>query len=416
VTKEDIEHYISNCIDEVKPSVSELNVYRNALQVRTSQSWPELRDAIIFVSDRPNYFFTRVSISMRGKGFKTILVTRWGVEPEQNAFFDHIVVYDSVLELRHLSNAVNCIFYVQSWIGWNFLPVYVKLLVSGQKVICNVNDLVGILLDNAEDYPLLNLSEEDIELDNICTSIILQEFPLVTLTTYNQEIGERLGGGNIVSFPCYPIPSFFAIKSQQLSKPIRLVFVGGIPPDNKPDRVFRDAKLRDVVDNLLQGPFYVTILNNPQLLRGGGIKSRYPYFTTLASHNQRFRFETGFPPWRLKDHARYFDYGLMLYSFSNVGISKLHYQNVLPTKFFTYMEMGIPVIVSDDMTAVSRIVHENELGLVISRRDLKDLDMILDDSRAEYGRFINNIKAYRQRLNMDIMIDNLLERIEKFDE
>jgi len=397
---EEIEHYISTHVDGVKPSPTELKTYRRALQVRGSKSWPKVKDAIVFISDRPNYFFTRVGISMRREGFKTVLVTRWGIERKERTFFDHVVVYDSVLDLRHLSKAVNCVFYVQSWIGWAFLPVYVRLLVGDQKVICNVNDLTTILLNNEEDYPLLGLSKEDFELDNLCTSIILREFPLVTLAAYNEKIAERLGGRNIISFPCYPSPAFFAYRSKELSRSIRLVFVGGIPPDKKSDKLFRDA-------------FHITILNNPQLLRGRGIESRYPHFTTLASQSHRFNFQIGLPPWRLKRHAENFDYGLMAYYFDNLAISRLHYQNILPTKFFTYMEMGIPVIVSDEMTAVSRIVHENGLGLVISHRDLKNLDTILDDSRAEYGRFIDKIKSYRQRLSMDVMIDNLLERIEK---
>jgi len=394
----EIERYISTCIDGVKPPVWELRAYRRALRTRVTQSWPELRDAVIFISDRPNYFFTRVSIALRRKGLRTALVTRWGVEQKQKSFFDYIVVYNSVLDLRRLSDAVNCTFYVQSWIGWGFLPVYVKLVVGNQKVICNVNDLTTILLNNEEeDYPLLGLSKEDFELDNLCTSIILKEFPLVTLTTYNQKIAEKLGGKHIVSFPCYPSPAFFADRGKRLSRPPRLVFVGGIPPDKKPDKVFRDAKLGDVVKDLLKGPFRLTILNNPQLLRGRGIESRYPHFMTLASQNHRFNFQIGLPPWRLKGKAE-----------NDVAISRLHYENILPTKFFTYMEMGTPVIVSEDMTAVSRIVRENKLGLVISRRDLKDLDMILDDLRVEYGRFIDNIKEYRQRLNMDMMVDNLL--------
>jgi len=406
---DEIEHYIATRIDGVKPSVQELRTYRRALRVHATRSWPQLRDAIIFISDRPNYFFTRVSISLRRKGFKTVLITRWGVERKQKSFFDYIAVYNSVLDLRCLSRAVNCIFYVQSWIGWGFLPVYVKLLVGSQKVICNVNDLTTILLSNERDYPLLDLSGEDFKFDELCTSIILKEFPLVTLTAYDQEIAKRLGNSHIVSFPCYPSPAFFANRSKQLSKPIRLVFVGGVPPDKKPDKIFRDAKLRDVVEDILGGQFYLTILNNPQLLRGRGIESRYPYFTKLSSDNQKFNFRIGLPPWGLRRLAKSFDYGLMVYYFGNLAISKLHYQYILPTKFFTYMEMGIPVIVCDDMIAMSRIINENELGLVVSYQDLKGLDKILDG--VEYGRFIDNIKVYRQSLNMDIMVDNLLERI-----
>jgi len=152
----DIEDFISNHIEGVKPPIEELEYYRLAVGIDKSVyriNDPEvkevLRDAIIFVSDRPNHFFLRLSISLRKKGFSTILLSRWGVEAIQESFFNHVIMYDKIPDLKYLNNCVECIVYVQASVGWNFLPVYIKL-VTDQKVVCNINDLTRLLFDNHE--------------------------------------------------------------------------------------------------------------------------------------------------------------------------------------------------------------------------------------------------------------------------
>lgn len=419
----EIEDFISNNIDGGKPPILELEYYRRAVgvdkcvyRINTPEVGKILRDAIIFVSDRPNYFFLRLSISLRKKGHKTIFLSRWGVEKEQESFFDHIIMYDTIIDLKNLSNCVNCIIYVQAWVGWNFLPVYIKLI-TDQKVVCNINDLTTILFNDQKHCSLIGLSDKEIKMDILCEKYILENISFVTLP-YNLNILNRIDtnsnlkyGETILYFPCYPSPYFFynQPKRRKLSNPIHLLFIGGIPPDHKPDQVFRDAKIHDIVDDLLQGPFLLTIFNNPQLSRNKkNIKVQYPHFTELSEYNKKFEFRNGFPPWRLKDYSREFHYGLMLYSFDEIVISKNHYQTIVPTKLFTYIELGIPVIVIDEMTAVSEIVRENGIGVIISRNEVKNLYKILTDIESKYNTFIDNINIYRQKYNMDKMIDRVL--------
>lgn len=418
----EIETFIANHIDGVKPPISDLDYYRRAIgadyfryRINSAGVNNILRDAIIFVSDRPNYFFLRVSLSLRKKGIKTILLSRWGVEKEQESFFDYVILYDSILDLRNLDRCVNCIIYVQAWVGWNFLPVYIKLI-TGQKVACNINDLTNLLFDNQKHLSLIGLSKDEIDIDILCEKYILENIPFVSLP-YNLRILDGISsdlkkriGKNIFYFPCYPIPSFFyQSKRRELLDPIHLLFVGGIPPDHKPDQVFRDAKIHDIVDDLLQGPFFLTILNNPQLsINKKNIKEQYPHFTELAEYNKKFEFKNGFPPWRLKDYSKEYHYGLMLYSFDEILISKIHYQTIVPTKFFTYLEMNIPVIVIDEMIALSSIVKENGIGVVISRNEIKNLYKMLINIKSKYNMFIDNINTYRQKYNMDKMIDQIL--------
>ncbi len=421
----EIEGFISNNIDGVKPHIKELEYYRRAVgacgcayRINTPEVREILKDAIIFVTDRPNYYFIRLSISLRKKGYETILLSRWGVEKEQESFFDYIIMYDNILDLKNLSKCINCIIYIQAWVGWNFLPIYVKLI-TDQKVACNINDLTNLLFDDQRHYSLIGLSKEEIEIDVLCEDSILEDISFVTLP-YNLRHLNRIGSihnlenmENLFYFPCYPSPSFFyQSKRRELSDPIHLLFVGGVPPDNKPDQVFKDAKIHDIVGDLLQDHFLITVLNNPQLSKSAkSIKEQYPYFTGLADKNKNFEFRNGHLPWRLKNCTQVFHYGLMLYYFDGLLISENHYQTIVPTKLFTYLEFGIPVIVIDEMVAVSEVVRENDLGIVISRNEVKNLHSILENVKNKYNVFIDNVYTYRQKYNMDIMIDKIVDNL-----
>ncbi len=422
-----IENFIATHIEGVKPSVAELQHYRSAIgadhirwRINSPQAASLLQRAVVFISDRPNYFFLRVSLALRKIGIKTICLSRWGVEKQQESFFDHILLYDKISDLKSLQQCQDCMLYVQSWVGWNFLPVYVQFL-TGQRVACNINDLLHLLFDAPENGSLIGLSPEEIEMDIRCERYILENFSFVTvpynltsLNTIDAGLRDRLGH-QLVYSPCYPAPSFFAKREQtEKSMPIHLVFIGGIPPDHKPDAVFGDAKLHDVVDELLQSPFHVTIFNNPQLSKSRKtIEALYPHFTQLSGKNSHFEFRDGYPPWELHRYMAAFHYGLMVYGFENLSVSRRHFRNIVPTKFFTYMELGIPVIVVDEMQAVSDIVRQHHLGVVISKKEISSLYQKLMELIGQYDLFVQSVEAYRRQYGMDKMVAPIVAFFQK---
>ena len=420
LTLTEIEEFISTRIDGFKPPVAQLEYYRRAVgadkpacHITNPAVKGMFRDAIIFVSDRPTYFFLRMSISLRKKGARTVLLSRWGVEQTHASFFDHVVLYDKILDLRNLASCVDCLIYVQAWVGWHFLPTYVRLI-TDQTVACNMNDLASMLFDDQQHLSLIGLSTDEIEMDLSCEDDILQRFPLVTVL-YNLNCLDGIRSGltgrsNIRYFPCYPSPCFYSeSEGRALVDPMHLVYIGRIPADHSSDEVFRPAKMRDIVDDLLKGPFRLTILNEPrQSMSGESLKDQYPHFAGLAESDKRFQFRDGWPPWGLKHHTKEFHYGLMLHSFDRTSVSKLHYQTIVPTKLFTYMELGLPVIVIDETLAVSGIVRENGIGVVVSRDEVKELHTVLSGVKSEYNTYIDNIHRFRERYNMDSMIDQVL--------
>ena len=397
-----------------KPTDSVLRTYRqrigaNGLSNGSSidESDLLLKDALVFVSDRPNYFFMRVSDVLRRHGIRTVLVTRWGVEPSQARFFNHIILYDELTDLKHLKKCRNCKIYVQSWVGWNILPVYVQKI-TGDEIYCNINDLTSLLFDDPEHGNLIGLSRPEMEMDLRCEKLIMETFPFVTLPYKPVHIDDISPGlsqrvdKHIFYFTCYPSASFFRQPLPSAAeKDHKLLFVGGIPPDKNPDAVFRYAKIQDIVRKLLSQAVRLTILNNPQISLGNVQKETlYPYFEELSKNHENFTFRDGIPPWQFKGWNHPFHYGLMLYSFQNLVISKKHYQCIVPSKLFTYAELGLPVLVSDGMLAVSELVNTHQIGCVIKDQEIDHLDRQLAEDATDYDNRLHHLYQFRERFEI----------------
>lgn len=82
-----------------------------------------------------------------------------------------------------------------------------------------------------------------------------------------------------------------------------------------------------------------------------------------------------------------------------------HLKGILPSKFFTFMEAGIPVIVSQELEYVANLVREHGLGIVITQQDIDSLSALL--KMADRTALQKNIHHYRQEHCMDHHIQKL---------
>ncbi len=420
----DLEKYINTCIEGKKPSHALLKKYRanigakGFVKITENDSKKLLEGSIIFVSDRPNYFFLRVSYALKLCGLKTVLLTRWGVSKEQLVFFDHIILFDKISDLKKLKRIDRCTFYVQSWIGWNFLYLYIKQIVQ-QKVLCNINDLSNLLFNNTDHLKLIGLSDYEIQKDLEYEKQILETADLVTipyrlnaLKQFDSPISKRLGS-KIINFPCYPLKKFFYNNIKECKQPRHLFYAGMIPYDEKTDMVFSDAKMHKSVKQILEQQLPLTIFNNPQhtmTMNEETITKKYNFFSSLSKQYNSFNFKTGFMPWDLKNHIKSFHYGTILHSYpKNFYINQVHYEEILPSKIYTYMEAGLPLMIVDKLTAASELIMKHKIGIVVPESKFNSLNKIIHDHSDQYQKLIKNIINFRNQYCMENMVATILK-------
>ena len=82
------------------------------------------------------------------------------------------------------------------------------------------------------------------------------------------------------------------------------------------------------------------------------------------------------------------------------------------TKIFTYIEQCLPFIVTYKTKAQSDFVNKYKVGFTLnSRQDILNLDRILKTNLKNYPKFIENIKNFRKKFSMDVMVNIIIKKI-----
>jgi len=161
----------------------------------------------------------------------------------------------------------------------------------------------------------------------------------------------------------------------------------------------------DVVQDLLVQDFDVTIFNNPKMSLSDNYKYFYADYLRLQQAHANFHFAPGRLPWEITPLLAEYDWGLMIYYF-DVLVGNDHFQHIMPTKIFMYLEAGLPVLVSAELAAASRFVKEYNVGLVIEREQIKSLHEMMES--VDYRLLRDNVLEVRRRMSLQNRLPELM--------
>lgn len=74
-----------------------------------------------------------------------------------------------------------------------------------------------------------------------------------------------------------------------------------------------------------------------------------------------------------------------------------NYTEAVVSKIALYLEIGIPLIVHKRWVAIAKIVRDNNIGIIISNKDLKNLNNIINVTYDEYKQMVENIYKFRNK-------------------
>ena len=75
---------------------------------------------------------------------------------------------------------------------------------------------------------------------------------------------------------------------------------------------------------------------------------------------------------------------------------------MIPTKFYLYLEAGLPIILSEEWEEAAKIIQNHNLGTVIKQNEIKNLKNILDN--LDFDNLKSNVLNYREILYQDSMV------------
>lgn len=378
-------------------------ISKNFLKKGSSSRHGELTDAIVFIALGPYYNLLRHSAALRGIGLKTVLVTQdMKLIEEQGDYFDKVLIFTGLSDIGALNENKILGVHVQNWVSKNYFPVAVKKILD-KPAVCEFQDLSCFVYEPHQLYRFAGLDQERFDRDLFFEKAVFQNYAAVLLPYTNAVVPKLAARGYPVRsdrffyYPPPPCDLFFSdthlAEAGELPK---LLFIGGVPPDHSDDRLHHDAKMHTVMVELLREGFQIKILNNPKIAgTQAAMQKLYPFFCDLSRAQKGFHFEIGSPPETLKTKSAGWHFGLMLYDFSKVRIDKAHFDHMVPSKFFTYLEVGLPVLVSRKLRAVADLVEENGVGIVVEDGGVAHLSRIMQGWQEMYPKLVNNVKKFR---------------------
>jgi len=358
-------------------------------------SRPSSRLRILYAASEPSHNYCRQASALDLRRFSPRLLT---VHPEVDRF--SLSGFDIH---EHANKSVADFFYILQHIDVDLIHMHctmniyyqamVTKLISRCPVVVEFNDISSFFfsrnmyefLFGKNQYTLESYSEDFLR--TRMTGLIFQTYGSKKLFLK----GVKNQSASIV-FPPLPNRKRARPIPKRPKAPYRLVYAGVVSPSSAPRDIFGDIQLLPVFELLLKQGFLVDVYAN----RAGHPPEFYQDYMYLAYKNSNFRF---LPPRNPDDLASICDschFGLMLYDFSCVRVGRSHLSTILPTKFMTYLEYGLPIIVSDRLESVAHLVSRYQLGFVIKKGDLSFVSEIVNSK--SYEQILESFLAGREQL------------------
>lgn len=365
---------------------------------------------ILFAGIYAYFNFGKLSRCLQRRGFSTaFLCLNPSNQAHKAGFFDAVLDAGANLELFYLllarSNAK--LVHFQGWLGLHCFAA-AATAVSGPPVVTEFNDLPHYCFADDEYDRLFGPGAARDEKRAIAQALA---------RSAGACLNYREGAASVLLADCPQAPPIVHLHSHPLDELCAdlppdpearrsLVFCGTLNPSNYPAPPFGDVQLLRLIQELAAQGVGFHLFLNPYQRRG--LRGAFWDYEYLAQAEPLFTLHEGVGPAELPRAIGRLGFGCMLHRFPP-GFTVLapHFDHMLPTKFFSYLEAGLPVVVSRRIKAVAELVQEHGLGLVVGQEDIPRLGELLD--AADYAALRANVRAYRAAHGLDRTLDGLLD-------
>jgi hypothetical protein len=302
--------------------------------------------------------------------------------------------------------------YLQAHARWAYLGQFVKSINKDLRVIQEVYDWMGAFISDERLF-----SDEGVfTLDQISLMQQAEDYICHSSDGYLYKddgpwMKERVNESKCPSIKLYPGPPsrFYKTPVEPIeSDVVKLVYAGQVSHVRQSRKIFGDMYYMPLLKDLTGQGFHVTIYNAVQNSRRTPAEL-YKEYLDEAVNNELFEFNDGVPMPEILDELHgIYHYGLIAYYFDDdlhVGVD--HLRGTMASKLFTYIASGLPVIVSEEFGYMARIVETEGIGIVVGKKDLKNLTPVL--AACDYNELLNNIMAAREKYSIESKIPEIME-------
>lgn len=373
---------------------------------------------ILFVTGQATFNLVSLSMYLKKTGeFETILLMEnpW-LTSFMGQYFDTVYVYNSCYDVAFIiKEAKPYIVHVQGAINYYFFGLIAKLL-STSKIIIGLYDIPAFGLTKEQWSGMWG--KLDTELDFFTERFIFEKSDGIILTVHSLEAGEVLKRHYntqipMIAFFAYTCDNFIQGEDEKYSmidRKIHLIYGGHVSQSDLPKEIFGDVQFKPLIEKLTNQGICFDIYPSPYL-SPLTTKNLFFDYIKLSETNPLFNYHVGIPFHIALQKAAKYDFGSMIYIFEKGCYGEEHTRMVVPTKFFKFLEAGLPIIVSEELEYISMLVKQYQIGIVVKQRDLDNLLEII--KQYDYEKLRCNVKRTREELSMKKNIGRLIEFYEQ---
>lgn len=434
IVEQTIKRYLARIILYQKATIKEyflkfIEEYQKRISVKKLVdiiNRPAGKKKILYLTCSPTLNLMRESIYLRKAGYETILLMESAsLIKFAERCFDAAYVYDSIYTLFYILKKANpYLIHVQGTTPRaNHFGILAKLL-SKSKIVFNFYDIPSTA-GTKEDI-MFGREKKDVELDFFSERFACERCDGI-IFGYSTEVREILKSRYRISSPMLEFNSYVCDEFIQnnISKysredgKIHIVYGGNggnIVPSSLSRGSFEDFQFRRLIEKITRQGIYFDIYVNLHMVPWR-IKHEYGDYILMSKENNFFNFKKGLLLDEATKEFSKYDFGAMVYLFDKADKGrgmKEHNRMRLPDKFFTYLEAGLPILVSEELQYVAKLVKEYEMGIVVSQRDLDNLTEIINSYDRE--KLKANVKRAREELSMKRHIVRLINFYEQIVE
>jgi len=363
---------------------------------------------ILFVTGTPTLNLIAISIHLRKTGeYETILI---GESPWLTSFFkqhfDEVYTYNSYYDAAFiLFTSKPYIVHVQGMPNYYFLGVLAKTL-SCAAVICGFIDIITFT-------PINDISKEskNFQLDYFAEEFIFKNVDGAVLVTEANVSGYFRSRYNtkipLIEFHPYICDEFIKEEEKYSRKDnkIYLIYGGLVAPSDKPKNLYGVIQFLELAKKLIaQGlcfHIYLPPTYSPRI-----IKKLYHDYIQLSYESQDFAFEQGLLLDKAVSVFSKYDFAMLVSILKDTSMEGLSWENCVPSKFFTYLSAGLPIIVAREYGYIAPLVEKYKIGIVISQNEIDSLLDVI--KKYNYERLILNVQKAREEFSMKNHIGRLI--------
>lgn len=367
---------------------------------------------VLYVAEFAYFNLCRQSQALRDRGLRTAILVQHPQSMEgKDIWFDGVFCSyrGPGMFFNILRNTKAPLLHVQGWLTLHHLGVMVRAARPEARLVVEFNDIPSLVGDG--DFLDLAFGPQVANMERHCEPLLHQ---LADGLVFNvskpcaDALGERFHtrGERLVfhSYPtralCHDAPAPAPIPEGRA----HLLFMGSLPPSSHPRELYGDVQILPMIRQLIARGIRFDIMLPPGHYRSN---PNYADYRFLHDEDVGFRFVDGVFPEALSKTIAGYDYGVMFYPLRpSLRMGKAHFDCMMPSKFYSFLEGGLPILVSEEFRYVSSLVTRHGLGLAVSQADIPRLDEVL--AGVDPAEFRRNIAAYRKTIHMDDMIGEML--------